>query len=572
MRKLAVVTFLFGWWTAPAPAQTAAPPEIIGVLVGPGATPMPAGVRIYGNDLGWTFEHRGEVQILFGDTWPNARFLCDNVPLNDDSQATLPAALPSGLPALTFLTRPGAPEELAPIVVLRGSESLSMGFGKVPVAGFSDGVDAFGVFSRSDLVRCDRRTPCGRPSSRPREQMTCTHDLGECVPELLGIPAPCDFGTNAGCLPGQTCEPSPRGFCLDPTSSQNDGSAASRRFTIAHNLEIAVQDASDVTTYRSGVVVPSNKFINVTARTVTRLKENPCENDYHPGHGTLLMWGRPFFTAERGRQAQLYLMTHPLPIRRDERGRMRFRPHYFAGVDPVSGKPRWSRRQTRAMPLALDGIVGGSPREEQPIVDQMAMSWLGDPVNKWVMLYGGDLADYLLQDPANARPGPAPGAVRMRFADHPWGPWSAAEPHLLPGSPSVVGDPYGPGGVLFHTLCRDQGEARCAPTDPTRPPDVFFPGCPSVGATFDNGRFYAPNIIDAYTRPDGAGGVDIFWNVSTWNPYSVVLVKTNIKAATSAQTQPCASLPRKFDRALSSSSPTRERFGEGMRNSSTLEG
>jgi hypothetical protein len=253
----------------------------------------------------------------------------------------------------------------------------------------------------------------------------------------------------------------------------------------------------------------------------------------------LLVWGRPGFTAEEGRQAQLYLMAHRLPLRRDGRGRARLRPLYFAGVSPGSGEPRWSRRQTRATPLALDGVVGGSPREEQPIVDQMAVSWVGEPVNKWVMLYGGDLPDYALMDAAAARPGPAPGAVRIRFADHPWGPWSPAEPHLLPGSPMVAGDPYGPGGVLFHDRCVDQGPAVCAPGDPSRPPDFFFPGCPSLAAAFDIGRFYGPNIIDAYTRPDPAsGGLELFWNVSTWNPYGVALVRSVIRPGESRPAAP----------------------------------
>jgi hypothetical protein len=159
----------------------------------------------------------------------------------------------------------------------------------------------------------------------------------------------------------------------------------------------------------------------------------------------------------------------------------------------------------------------------------MAVSWIGDPLNTWVMIYGGDLADYLLTDPANARPGPAPGALRIRFAEHPWGPWTPPETLLAPGSPSVTGDPYGPGGVLFHTACQDDGPSLCARSDPSRPPDTFLPGCPEFARAFDIGRFYAPNIIDSYTRPDGAGGVDIFWNVSTWNPYSVIFARTNLR-------------------------------------------
>ena len=46
---------------------------------------------------------------------------------------------------------------------------------------------------------------------------------------------------------------------------------------------------------------------------------------------------------------------------------------------------------------------------------------------------------------------------------------------------------------------------------------------------------YGANIIDAYTRAvpaeSGPGpAADVFWNVSTWHPYSVVLVRTHIEA------------------------------------------
>ena len=43
------------------------------------------------------------------------------------------------------------------------------------------------------------------------------------------------------------------------------------------------------------------------------------------------------------------------------------------------------------------------------------------------------------------------------------------------------------------------------------------------------GRLHGSNVIDAYTEPDGKGGVDLYWNVSTWNPYGVLLVRTNLR-------------------------------------------
>ncbi|HEX3595971.1 MAG TPA: hypothetical protein VHU80_12755 [Polyangiaceae bacterium] len=71
--------------------------------------------------------------------------------------------------------------------------------------------------------------------------------------------------------------------------------------------------------------------------------------------------------------------------------------------------------------------------------------------------------------------------------------------------------------------------ATCARTDPHRPLDVLNPECGPPPFPFDIGRLYGANIIDAYTRADGTGGLDFYFNVSTWNPYGVMLMKGNIR-------------------------------------------
>jgi hypothetical protein len=114
----------------------------------------------------------------------------------------------------------------------------------------------------------------------------------------------------------------------------------------------------------------------------------------------------------------------------------------------------------------------------------------------------------------------------MRFADHPWGPFSPPEPHVIPGSPLRIDDPVGPGGYLYDAKCVKSGSTACAQSDPHRPLDAVI-GCPF--ASEDPGRLYAPNIIDNYTRPNADGGLDIIWNVSTWNPYAVKLFRTSIR-------------------------------------------
>jgi hypothetical protein len=525
-------------------AQTASPPQIVGGLVGPHVPKLPADVAFWGADLGWTVEHKGELQILFGDTDETFDSICFGQLHNDDSQGTIPLPRPeNGAPIVTFQTDPNDPKKPQHLFVYRNGESLQMGYGQVPVSAYSDGRNLVGIMGRGGTIPCKagESSPvaaCRGPLEDHPELLNwltadglrCSQTLGECQPAPNGIPTACQLSTGAGCNPllGETCMPTATGICVDPTSSQNDGTPDSEVVTAANEMEFAIQDPNQRGNYTSVATLRTNKFINLTSRTVTRFTGLPFGNDYRPGRSALLVWGRPGFTGEHGRQAQLYLMVHPLPIPKAPNGRWVFRPWYYAGTND-HGFPMWSHKQRQAKPLALDGVVGGSPIEEQPLVLQFSVSWVGGPIHKWVMLYGGNLGDYLLADPAHSRPGEGPGSVRIRFADNPWGPWSKPAPHLLEGSPFQVGTPLGPGGVLFSPLCVSQPGAPCAPSDPVRPVDSFFPGCFPFGKTFDNGFFYGSNIIDAYTKPDGAGGMDLYWNVSTWNPYGVIYLKTNLR-------------------------------------------
>jgi hypothetical protein len=47
------------------------------------------------------------------------------------------------------------------------------------------------------------------------------------------------------------------------------------------------------------------------------------------------------------------------------------------------------------------------------------------------------------------------------------------------------------------------------------------------------GRLYGANIIDEWTadvtREAGEPAAEIYWNVSTWNPYRVALFKTELR-------------------------------------------
>lgn len=512
-----------------APPQ-ASRPEVVGVLVGPGTENPPPDLNLYGSDLGLTYEHDGKLVIVFGDTWMSPTFVCDEPdPTNDDTMATLPIAYSGGVPPLTFVTEANSPNDLGRIHLMRGTTSLGLGSAKVAMTAFSDGQREFAIFARFEPTRCGPGSEPGAGICPTDDGFACSTRVGECTPPYGMVMYQCDAKTKDGCFPGQSCVKASSKFCIDPNSTQHDGTLAGDIWSLAQDNEIGVR-RSGLTVYDSVFVWPSNKLANLTARTVKTFTGMRQGNDYAPGHGALLVWGRPGFVGEGDRQAQLYLMTHPLPLTIDAAGALQFEPQYFAGLDPSTGEPSWSPLQSRAKPLALDGIENGAPYESEQIINQMSVSWLGPPIEKWVMLYGGDASDALLYDAACTRATGAQGAIVIRFADHPWGPWSPAMQHLLPGNPHHVGDARGPGGILFHPDCKDQPPALCAPPDAQSTADALLPGCIGPRTQPDPGRLYGVAIIDNYTSPHADDGLDMFWNVSTWNPYSVVLMKTTIRA------------------------------------------
>jgi hypothetical protein len=124
-------------------------------------------------------------------------------------------------------------------------------------------------------------------------------------------------------------------------------------------------------------------------------------------------------------------------------------------------------------------------------------------------LFGGDVAK-VRHD--------AKGSLFVRFAKQPWGPWTRPEPLLAAGdlhSAAAAVDQYGPGGILAHTNCRG---VHCARYDP-----AYLLDLPNN----NNGVLYGPSIVDPWTT-NRESETDLYWFVSTWNPYQVVLMKTTV--------------------------------------------
>ena len=523
-----------------AGAQQVGATVALAPLAGPNYTPAPgqAGLQFYGTDLGYTFTHDGELRILFGDTLITDAL----VPLlNDDAQGTLPFARCPGGREVDRFVRENAPpdsvwwqrigppldfatlsaEQLSFIEVALGGFPLTMTGLQTPIGAFSDGRDhAFGVFNRTDPAECN--AAAADPGCGPG--LTCDDGFGVCDalpferPCLLGIPSP----GQGSCPEGSSCLPI-GGYCRDETSSVDDGTVLGRFLSLAQSIQIGAADATRAEHYRATPWV-TNKFINLALRTVDDF--NPARrygigNDYRAADGRarsreqVFVWGRPNFVGskQQGREAQLYFMVADMP-RVDASGAPTWAPRYFTGVGP-RGVPRFSPDPTQAIPLDLANGQA-DPHEPVDIINQMTVSWV-PALGKWVMLYGGDL-DPLIAAVFNFGAVRDPdGAIHVRFADQPWGPWTQAEPLLRGGNPYLptLDQQYAEGGLLFHPACTGPdciaGDARRA-SDPSLQP---------------YGRLYGPNIIDCWTESRG-NQVDLYWNVSTWNPYQVALIKTRI--------------------------------------------
>lgn len=515
--------------------------QVLAAQVGYYATAAPGQMgELTGADLGWTFVHRDKIWVMFGDSWwidpVNAASLPDDA-LGQISLAEFPDGAsveafvrahpaPMGQPAwhaagptMPVVMRGGAGSGFAPVLFERNGMMIPSGIGFVPMTGFSNGRDdagegVFAIFFSYEQVACE--------SGRCNGGFECDSGLGTSM--LDSLRPPCVVGTSASCVAGP-------GFCQDRSTSVYDASLdMGRTQAVVLRHDVGVTTPSDPLHFKTQAW-ETQRFFNATSRTVTDFdpaRANGAGNDYTPALGNSLprsgvfVWGRPQFggIGTEGRDAQLYLLWVPMP-RRDADSHFDWKPQFFAGLDE-RGRPKFSAREVDAQPLDLDASKPGEqPEEERDIVGQMGVSWVPS-LKHYVMFYGGEVSPMFAQpifrdDIDKVRHDPL-GSLFVRFAEHPWGPWTAPRPLLVAGNWSNDAEAieqYGPGGILAHDNCRGND---CARYDPAYRLDV---------GNNNNGVLYGANIVDVWTTAHD-GQTDLYWFVSTWNPYQVVLMKTSL--------------------------------------------
>jgi len=133
-------------------------------------------------------------------------------------------------------------------------------------------------------------------------------------------------------------------------------------------------------------------------------------------------------------------------------------------------------------------------------IGELSVTW-NSYLRKWLMLYNCD--------------GPQRG-ILYRTAENPWGPWSAA---------AILFDPRRDKGYCY--FIHDRYPATC-PSDGANPKDNLVSR--AFGADGYGGE-YGAYVIDAYTKGDARKhSSTIYFTMSTWNPYQVVLMKTTLIA------------------------------------------
>ncbi len=364
----------------PTPGQT----TVLGPFTGVGAKLHPKNVsprtiEYYGTDLGWTYEHRGQLHFLFGDTAATEKggmIEPSSKGVYDDGFGTIDLAewpdptriTPTNIPPLYLGQNPGT-TEMSAINPGQAMESF-----KTPLGGFSNGKDQFGLLYAAKPQGCRTDTDCSNG-------FTCDTGLG-----FIGDRPDTDKGATVGCLDGaQACNADTMmvdskpvagsGFCTDPSSSAWADTEVGRISGMAVKNLFGARSTEDARRYVHVREWFTNKFSNVTPRTVRDFAPARASgHDYRSADGAggnqrVFLWGRPGFigVGARGRSLGLYFAYADMPAAADAPWQL----HYFTGTD-AKGLPQFSLKEREAAAVDLDSSRAGVQADERyDVVDQI---------------------------------------------------------------------------------------------------------------------------------------------------------------------------------------------------------
>jgi hypothetical protein len=406
-----------------------------------GSTPSQTASRfgVLGTDLGSSFEHKGLIYFLFGDTWPSFFFdTFDLRPINSDSIAWIPAnADPEQWEQmrLNFITADDG-KYLPPAVKVSENPNkyIDLKDYEVPLSGFCANGQMY-VFFSTDHYKA--QVPCG-------DNLIEVDSMGRSVlarlKDLQKTDGMFTYLYDASCRPGVACQQPAVG-----------------------------------------------KFINIASVVAQDDKFHDLLQEMNMGEGVLL-WGSGKF-----HESDPYLAFVPLD-KIEDRSAWKF------AIPDGNGNVSWSNNESDAQELFYQPAGCHRQIGELGVTPIHYLDEKGNKKVKWLMLYSHG-------DP----PGLGFGGIRIhyRVADKPWGPWNG---------PYILFDPAYDLGYCHFMHVNEDEKNKC---------DYVADEIP-VSDSKRWGITYGAYPVSSFTKTD-ATTATIYWTMSTWNPYQVMLMKSTLR-------------------------------------------
>jgi Domain of unknown function (DUF4185) len=199
-------------------------------------------------------------------------------------------------------------------------------------------------------------------------------------------------------------------------------------------------------------------------------------NGLPPGGPFILIWGTGAY-----RKSDAYLSVVPAAQFESGKG-----TRYFARLDARSA-PVWSEKESDATAIVQNGTMG-----------DLSVTWCKD-LGLWLMSY--DSRD------------PAPRGILFAYSRTPWGPWSEPQITFNAARDGAI-------GKFIHNPDANPNDGLAGP--------VIGRGQANPQAV--HGGAYAPYVVERWTKLQGSE-LSIYYVLSTWNPYVVVLMKSRMQVA-----------------------------------------
>ncbi|HUD83462.1 MAG TPA: DUF4185 domain-containing protein, partial [Candidatus Saccharimonadales bacterium] len=298
----------------------------------------------------------------------------------------------------------------------------------------------------------------------------------------------------------------PSGIKMGPDDVPNSGISLSNGNFLVCNTgsdsslsDPQTNDYSVLVTFYEDLAFSTNTIVTnifVTNRTVSVLSTNIDPKSPLQGHFIFVSMREyganvMMFGAGEYRSGDVFLCMIPTANFVSGNGTL-----YFAGL--TNGQPMWSSAESNCVPVVQDNPTNGPAwPNDAGTVGNVSVIYSTN-LNLWLMTYdGGRSAD---------TPKLHTTGVYFSCAPQPWGPWSTPQ-------------------LIFNRI-RDGGYGVFI-YNPAITNDAALAG-PVIGdniAAVTAGGDFAPIMIERFTRVTN-GTLFIYYTMSTWNPYTVVKMRS----------------------------------------------